>query len=590
MIGKVTSVLADYLAEIGFDAGKGFLINKQEEMKIRKEISRYIESQRKYNELCSLAEEIDFEGIIKYLQGNFIVDISKRLFGKKEERRAAREDIISKAVEYSAAKTKEEKKKIAKFVADTIDILRSYYRDKIGKSSLFLAAEVEDTIIEEIKNNEKQTAKNIQNYEKNLEAYINKIAPFSIDSYLHSAQKKDLETIETNLNMTLRTISCTHPLFPDYKYHYVSSERGIRMISVPTSNEAYKKCPPQIVCKGRIRVGDKYVNKFDADIVDYANRHQLMIAIDINEAKKLLGDIEDPIQLEAERLVGTTRIIPPKPFPAALPCCIKINGETVYEYIEFRTKEILDDGTYIITNEEQKDISVRISIKANLVSGQVNVNTQTVNATNRDLLQYVRYMKRACEKGKMSIYVLSLGKELVNGDLSNCDYDGGFATVDEEISFLENIVLLEEYFQKVIKIPNDIYDVDIDIIDYMIKLIKKENVALNWKGKVLTIPVTIDESIRKHLSNLEEKPQIITICGDVNINLFNETYCLRIIRTFESAVIRDLEIMKKKVEMFEDGDVLNIKYIPGTNDTLIDCLDTNSNEIDEQIQCYVKDE
>ena len=199
-------------------------------------------------------------------------------------------------------------------------------------------------------------------------------------------------------------------------------------------------------------------------------------------------------------------------------------------------------------------------------------------------------MKRACEKGKMSIYVLSLGKELVNGDLSNCDYDGGFATVDEEISFLENIVLLEEYFQKAIKIPNDIYDVDIDIIDYMIKLIKKENVALNWKGKVLTIPVTIDESTRKHLSNLEEKPQIITICGDVNINLFNETYCLRIIRTFESAVIRDLEIMKKKVEMFEDGDVLNIKYIPGTNDTLIDCLDTSSNEIDEQIQCYVKDE
>ena len=30
MIGRVASTLADYLAEIGFDAGKGFLTNKKE--------------------------------------------------------------------------------------------------------------------------------------------------------------------------------------------------------------------------------------------------------------------------------------------------------------------------------------------------------------------------------------------------------------------------------------------------------------------------------------------------------------------------------------------------------------------------------
>ena len=588
MIGRVASTLADYLAEIGFDAGKGFLTNKKEEMDIRKEINQYFENQKKYNELCTLAEEIDFEGIIKYLQGNFMNDISKRLFGKKEERRVAREDIISKAVEYSAAKTKEEKRRVAKFVADAIDILRSYYLDKIGKSNLFLAAEVEDTIIEEIKNTQKQNAINLQNHAKKIEENINKIVPFSIDSYLCSAQEKDFETIERNLNVTLQAISSTHPLFPDYKYYFVSEKKGMQMISVPVSDEVYKKYPPQIVCKGRIKVGNKYVNRFDADIIDYANRHQLTIAIDINEAKKLLGDVEDPIQSEAEHIVGTTSIIPPKPFPAALPCCIKIDGETLYEYIELRTKEILDDGTYIITNEEQKDISMRISIKANLASRQVDVNTKTVNATNRDLLQYVRYMKRACEKGKMSIYVLSLGKELMNGDLNNCDYDGGFATVDEEISFLENIVLLEEHFQKIIKIPSDIYEADIDTIDYMIKLIKKENVELSWKGKVLTIPVTLDESVKKQLSNFEEKQQKITICGDVNINLFDETYRLRIIRIFENAVIRDLDQLKRKVEVLEAGDVLKIKYIPGTSDALIDCLDTSPSETDEQIECYVK--
>lgn len=570
MIGKIGSALADYLTGIGFDAGKDFILAKKEEKEIRSELHQYIENQRKYNEMCSLAEEIDFEGIIEYLQGNFMDDIRNRLFGKREERGLARETIINKAVGYSSATTDEAKKKTAKFVANAVDILRSYYRNQSKKEDLLLAAEVEDTVIDEIKRSE-----------GNLQAYIDRVSPFSVDSYLHLAQKKDLETIEDNINMTLKAISCTHPLFPDYKYHFISGENGIQMISMPTSAEVYQKCPPKIICKGRVKVGDKYVNRFDTDIVDYANRHQLTIAIDINEAKKLLGDIEDPIQLEANRMIGTTSVIPPKPFPATLPCSIKVNGKIVYEYIELRIKEILDDGTYIITNEEQEDINVRVTVKAKLISGQVNVDIRTVNATNKDLLQYVRFMKGACEKGKLSIYVLSLGKDLMSGDFNDYDYDGGFATVDEEISFLEKIVLLEKYFHRSIKIPSEIYEKDIDSIEYLTELIENKKAELTWTGKVLTVPVTLDEVIKEHLSDLDENPLGITVFGDANVNLFNEIYHLPIIRTFESATIRDLEQVKKKVEVLEAGDILKLRYVPGVSDKLIDRLEANPRDIEE---------
>lgn len=581
MIENVASALADYLTGMGFDAGKDFLVNKKEEKEIRKELKQYIENQRQYNDLCGLAEEIDFDGIIKYIQRNFMDDIRKRLFGTKEERQVARKDIISKAIEYSASNTDDAKKKTGKFIADIIDILRNYYRNNIGKGNLLLATEIEDTIIGEVKKSEDTLSKELQNHDKNLKTYIDRIASFSIDSYVDSSRKRDFEIVESNLNVTLRAISSTHPLFPDYKYHFISGENGIQMVSIPTSNEVYQKCPPKIVCKGKVRVGDKYVNKFDEGIINYANRHQLTIAIEINEAKKLLGDVEDPIQLEAVHMIGTTNVIPPKPFPVALPCCIKINGETLYEYIELRTKEILDDGTYIITNEEQENIAIRISIKANLVSGQVNVDTRTVNATNMELLQYVRFMKRACEKGKMSIYALSLGKDLMNGCLNDCNYDGDFPTADEEISFLENIVLLEQFFHKVIKIPDSIYESDMDSIDYMIKLIKKEKVKLTWEGKVLAISITLDNEIKKNFSELEEKPQEITVYGNANITLFNEIYHLPIIRTFENAVIQDLKQVKKKVEVLEEGDTLKIKYIPGTSNTLIDLLDENPNRTEK---------
>lgn len=581
MIENVASALADYLTGMGFDAGKDFLVNKKEEKEIRKELKQYIENQRQYNDLCDLAEEIDFEGVIEYIQGNFMDDVRKRLFGTKEERRVARKDIISKAIGYSASNTDEAKKKTGKFVADIIDILRNYYRSNIGKGNLFLATEIEDAIIGEVKTSEDKLSKELQKHDKSLKTHIDRMASFSIDSYLDSSQKRDFKIVESKLNVTLRAISSTHPLFPDYKYHFISGENGIQMVSVPTSDEVYQKCPPKIVCKGKVRVGDKYVNKFDENIIDYANRHQLTIAIDINEAKKLLGDVEDPIQLEAVHMIGTTGVIPPKPFPVALPCCIKINGETLYEYIELRTKEILDDGTYIITNEEQENIAIRISINANLVSGQVDVNTRTVNATNMELLQYVRFMKRACEKGKMSIYALSLGKDLMNGCLNDCNYDGGFPTADEEISFLEKIVMLEQFFHKVIKIPDSIYESDMDSIDYMIKLIKKEKVELTWEGKVLTIPITLDNEIKKNFSELEEKLQGITVYGDANVTLFDETYHLPIIRTFENAVIRDLEQVKKKAEVLEEGDTLKIKYIPGISNTLIDLLDESPNRTEK---------
>ena len=65
----------------------------------------------------------------------------------------------------------------------------------------------------------------------------------------------------------------------------------------------------------------------------------------ISEAIKLLGDQLDPIQKEAQELVGKKIVMVPPAFPPAFPCAVKVKDKTYFDYVLLRTQEILDDGT-----------------------------------------------------------------------------------------------------------------------------------------------------------------------------------------------------------------------------------------------------
>ncbi len=50
-------------------------------------------------------------------------------------------------------------------------------------------------------------------------------------------------------------------------------------------------------------------------------------------------------------------------FHRLFPCSIKVGGKTYFEYVLLRTKEILDDGTYIVTNDEQRNAKVNFEFR-----------------------------------------------------------------------------------------------------------------------------------------------------------------------------------------------------------------------------------
>ena len=76
-----------------------------------------MERQREYEEFCTLAEEIDFQGLLEYIDDKFLDLINKRLFSlNKKERGMAREKIINGAIEWSKANTKQARFRVIKFI------------------------------------------------------------------------------------------------------------------------------------------------------------------------------------------------------------------------------------------------------------------------------------------------------------------------------------------------------------------------------------------------------------------------------------------------------------------------------------------
>lgn len=73
-------MVAEYLAELALETGKNRLKDKVDEQRLKIALSNYIERNRKYNEICTFAEEIDFQGLVKFIEQDLISCVSNRLF------------------------------------------------------------------------------------------------------------------------------------------------------------------------------------------------------------------------------------------------------------------------------------------------------------------------------------------------------------------------------------------------------------------------------------------------------------------------------------------------------------------------------
>lgn len=569
MITKAITTAAEYVAALGLDAAKERVRDKLDENKLRTELINYVERQRKYNEICTMAEEIDFQGLVEYIQNNLLEQAGVRIFDPSSKKRGqARQEIVDAAVVHSKANTKESKKRVATCISICLDIIRGFYEQHhFSVKDYLLADMIVDTVVEEVHEAQTATVAAVDNAKDQILAKIDNTGSlFSLDKALTLVEAGEVDTIGSGIKKLLDHITLEHPYYPHFGYDY----RDGMILSKPLTAEAKKLYPPKFVLTGAVRFGNRYYNEPNGDPMDYAYRHQIPVTMEVSKATKLLGERPDPRQDEVAVLEGNTVIAIPPEFPPAFPCAIKVGEKSFFDYILLRTQEILDDGTYVIGNIEQGGnfyFEVRINPQnPNKPDFKMNMS----NATNKELLKYVQFMSALSREKDLHIYVIELGEDIIAGYINDMNYKTGFTSVDEEIDFLERVCAIEDYFGVVLSPYGEISNKEYDAVLHISDLIRNDEVRGTWNEATFT--GIMSQHFRDELISMDKELYMFSYGGVSHVKLFGAEFEFRFMRTFKCARIVDFEKVKRKAEVLDDGDDIKISFMAGDDNGTIDTL------------------
>ena len=561
-------IFLDFIAELGLTAVKDKILESAQQKQVKEQIRLFLERQASYNELVSRKEELDFEGLSEYICNQLLQDVKIRLFGRYRERRAARQSIEAKAIAYAKAVSPESEERVTILVLKAVDILRDFYRSKANRELQFICAEIVDSIEEINANQHKEQASDIANtiIEK-LEAQ----SLLSIDQSLKSLSEGDISKVETTLSMHNRGLSSGHALFPDYGYKIESNGINVVLRSHPLNEEALKKYPPKIKFSATANIRDQKVADLSAATIDYAYRHQSPIVINFVDAKKFLGDILDPVQHEAEDWIGKKMVLNPRPFPEAFPCSLSIGGEVIFDYVLLRTIEIMDDGTVVVANNEQKSSALKLILKLNQVEQTVKFSLSINNGSNVEFLKYSQFNKLTSQGGEISCRILSTGEDIFRAMLDPFECESTFNNIDEDIEFYENILAIEEHFGKHIEILSEYRESDLFAIKYAGGLLRGQKHHDTWES-IEAVNLVTDEFKQKLVESYSSIGPVVYI-GSVDLTIFNEPFHLGITRSFSSVAIKNLPELIEKVSTMNIGEPVDLLFIPDNEEGLGTCED-----------------
>lgn len=525
----------------------------------------YIKRQRKYNDLVTLAEEIDFQGLIEYICTELLLDVECRIFNPSRRKRGeARQHIIDLACNKAQAQTDEAKRRVSKFISICLDIIRDFYSKEIDKKDYILAEKVMDAISEISDENTQKIITAVDNCKQVMLDTINGGSLFSIDKAVELTREGRVEDIGLGIKQLLRHTSLEHPLYPHYGFDYAEG----RVVSIPLTQEAKKRYPIRYKLNGTLKIGGQYYNNPDGNPIEYAYNHQLPITMEVFKAVRYIGDVLDPVQDDI-RCVKELHADPPE-FPPAFACSIKVGERTFFEYVLLRTCEILDDGTIVINNREQSGyfrFEVRIN-PHNPSKPYFSINVK--DADNHEYLHYMMFMKALKEVKELHIYVLEAGKDIIAGYIQNVQIPTGFSSVEEEIDFLERICTIEDYFNINLKPEETINVAEHQIVLMISNLIKNDKVEEKWEK--VTFTGILDQHFREAILSMENTPHLFSYVGVRHVELFGASFDFQFMRSFKCAYVDDIEKLKKKVEVLDDGDSINMTFKAGEDKISVETL------------------
>ena len=248
----IIGALVESVTGLFVDATKERFKDRFNERKLKTELKDYIERQREYNEFCTLAEEIDFQGLVDYISKNMLSDVGIRIFDPNSKTRGlARERIVNSAIAYSKAKTLEAQARVKKCISTCLDIIRYFYKYRhLSIKDYLIMDSIVDSLSDEIND---VKAGIISAGNANMATILtaldkNSRSPFSIDKAVSLAKDGKVNIVGDELKEVVDHVSLTHPCYPYYGYDY----RDGKMVSKPLTTEAAKLYPPGLRLSGTI--------------------------------------------------------------------------------------------------------------------------------------------------------------------------------------------------------------------------------------------------------------------------------------------------------------------------------------------------
>ena len=552
----ITEKTIGIIADIGIDAAKEHFKNKLLDAKAKEKLSEYLTRQEKYNFNCSLEEEIDFEGLAEYIHNDLMGDVKIRLFGEKRERGIARETIADNATYYAQAKTKLSRERARHLAVTAVDILRGFFRSKIDYSALFVAAEIEDTIIAEMSDQHKKQNLKIDALAKNIQDN----SLLSIDKNVSLANSGKLDDVEKNAAAFFAGLSTTHILTPYYGFT-MDGVSGFK--SIPLRPDAVELYPPHFeVTATAFKMGGILLPNMDASTFTHAYRTQSPIEFDVTAARKYLGNIPDPVQHEADKLAGTHVVLNPPAFPPAFPCSVLIDGETAVEYLLLRTKRIEEDGTVIITNDEQQNFSFMVTLTVNAATTNMNLTVTPNEPSNIDSLNYRRFLKKAISAKRVELKSLEHNTVFISTKANLVPH--GCEKLDAEIEFLEKIVAIETYYHITLTIPEEIDISDHQVIDRLYSMIRDGKYSGTCSS--FTMSFNLTEELRQSIRTIGEVACGFSCSLGMHVELFDRKLDFKIIRKIDSMRLDNFEKITKKIDALDNGDPIKVSFVSGNAD------------------------
>lgn len=411
----------------------------------------------------------------------------------------------------------------------------------------------------------------IQNSEINISISIQ-------DRIAQLQEEGDYEGLARLLKQTMDMAGAVHPYYPYYRFKPVEFGRQIILEHEPLSEEAKEKYP--LTYRGRFTVPLR--NHYDLnDYLDKAYVEQKEIEIDMVAFSTWLGENEVPAPNFEEYAKEGKWFIIPEPLPKALLLKLYIKKEpevSIIDYLEMNIRDINREKYIVIldnSRQEQSNLLVTLKLAMNDTNVKIDVKIksefQNYITAKREFLLFIKNVTE--NQSPIAFKNLQSGTDFIVAP--SFQFNDKFNNSDKEFRLMDRLYKIESYFNVTFTLPNKFNDGDWKGIEILESVMKNE--PIKKKLNNLSINITEKEGLKQMIGIFNKSDNKIsglkvTQTGDDGrIELFGATIPLkRVETTYKGLTIKNPEVVKKKYEVFEDGEQVKVTLLPTEDDHIFE--------------------